>query len=34
MEFYNKNGKPSFRIDDFTLLIVLGIIAFMVVGHC
>lgn len=34
MEINNKNGKTIFEIDDFTLLIIIGIIAFMVVGHC
>lgn len=34
MEINNGKGKTIFEIDDFTLLMVLCIIAFMVVGHC
>lgn len=34
MEINNKNGRTIFEIDDLTLIIILGVIAFMVVGHC
>ena len=34
MHINNNEGKEIFYIDDLTLIIVLCIFAFMVVGHC
>jgi len=34
MDIRNGQGKTIFEIDDFTLIICLCVIAFMVVGHC
>jgi hypothetical protein len=34
MEIKNKEGRVVFYIEDLTLIIIVGIIAFMIVGHC
>jgi len=34
MTIHNKNGKVIFEIDDFTLILIGCIIAFITLGHC
>jgi hypothetical protein len=34
MEIRNKNGKTIFEMDDINIIIIAGIIAFYIVGHC